>query len=462
MPPLPQSLTFTQGVKHACAQPPETPFVLLGNFEVEDEWAKGETGLPSVGGRASAAIVNRMDEFTLLLAGEDDQVILKSAPDAGYLDYLRELGLHLPGVLVTDVNDPARTVSQDAVDSPLLQERLRELAHTGARLWPHGMSAVEERLCEQTGLRSALPPASLVKTVNSKIYSRRLAHSLDLPQARGWTCSSVEEFAEVAEEAVATSLAAGRRVGVKDAYGVSGKGIVVIDDERRMRQLVRMTQRTAAKTGSPWLSLVVEEWADKAVDLNYHFTVGVDGAVRFDFVKEALTDKGVHKGHRFPARISDRHRAEVEEYAGRIGARMAADGFHGVVGVDAIVTTSEELLPVLEINARNNMSTYQTGLQERFMPPGTVGLARQYELRLAGRRDFGWLRRTLGGLLFTPDTGRGLLVNNFATVNAAAADDGRPHQGRLYGLLIAADQAELDALDATIATRLRKEQPDHV
>ncbi|MET9566633.1 ATP-grasp domain-containing protein [Streptomyces tauricus] len=459
---LPQSLTFLQGVKHACAHPPGTPFVLLGNFEVEDEWSRDETGLPTVGGRSSAAIVNRMDEFALLLAGEDDHVVLKSAPDRGYLDYLQELGLRLPGVLVTDVNDPDRTVSQDAVDSPELQERLRELADRGARLWPHGMSAVEERLCERTGMHSALPPASVVKTVNSKIYSRRLAHALDLPQARGWTCASVDEFAEAAEEAIATSLSAGRRVGVKDAYGVSGKGIVVIDDERRMRQLVRMVQRTAAKTGSPWVSLVVEEWADKAVDLNYHFTVSTHGAVRFDFVKEAITDRGVHKGHRFPARISDRHAAELEEYAARIGARMAADGFHGVVGVDAIVTTDGGLLPVLEINARNNMSTYQTGIQERFIPPGTVALARQYELRLAGRRDFGWLRRTLGELLFTPGGGLGLLVNNFATVNAAADDDGRPHQARLYGLLIADTQDALDALDAAIATRLRKEEPDHV
>lgn len=457
---LQQTLTFTEGVKSACGAAPGTPFVLLGNFEVEDEWAKGETGLPSVGGRSAAAIVNRMDEFALLLAGGDDHVVLKSLPDEGYLAYLDGLGIDLPGILVTDVNDPAHTVAVDALASPLLQRRLTELAGAGARLWPHGMSVLEERLCTLTSLAPALPPASLVKSVNSKIYSRRLATELGLAQARGWECESAEEFAEVARAAAATSLACGRRVGVKDAYGVSGKGIVVVDDERRMQQLVRMVQRTAARSGNPWLSLVVEEWADKAVDLNYHFTVSVDGTVRFDFVKEAITDRGVHKGHRFPARISDRHAAEVEDAAQRIGSRLAAEGFHGPVGVDAIITADGELLPVLEINARNNMSTYQTMLQDRFVRPGSLAMARQYDIRPAGHRSFARTRDILGELLLTTAGDRGLLVNNHATVNAAATDDG-PHNGRLYGLLVAHDEAELDGLDAAIAHRLAEENADH-
>ncbi|NJQ08189.1 preATP grasp domain-containing protein [Streptomyces lonarensis] len=457
---LQQTLTFTEGVKTACGAAPGTPFVLLGNFEVEDEWAKGETGLPSVGGRSAAAIVNRMDEFALLLAGAGDHVVLKSRPDNGYLDYLDGLGLDLPGILVTDVNDPAHTVAVDALASPRLQQRLHELALGGARLWPHGMSALEERLCALTSLTPALPPAALVKRVNSKIYSRRLATELGLAQARGWECESAEEFAEVARAAAATSLAGGRRVGVKDAYGVSGKGIVVVDDERRMQQLVRMVQRTATRSGNPWLSLVVEEWADKAVDLNYHFTVSVDGGVRFDFVKEAITDRGVHKGHRFPARISDRHAAEVEDAAQRIGARLAAEGFHGPVGVDAIITADGELLPVLEINARNNMSTYQTRLQERFVRQGSLATARQYDIRPAGHRPFARTRDILGELLLTAEDGRGLLVNNHATVNAAATGEG-PHNGRLYGLLIARDEAELDALDTAIAHRLAEENADH-
>ncbi|WP_428965211.1 preATP grasp domain-containing protein [Micromonospora fluostatini] len=454
-PPYP---SFLAGVKSACTGSADTPFVLLGNFEVEDEWARDEVGLPTVGGRSSTAIVNRMDEFAVLLAGPGDHVVLKSAPDPDYLAYLTDLGIALPTILVTDRSDPAATVSEDALRSPRLQAALRDLAGTGAHLLPHGMSTLEARLCEVTGLAPALPPVPVVKAVNSKVYSRRVARELGLPLAVGWECETVAEFAEAAKEA-ARSVAAGRRVGVKDAYGVSGKGIVVVEDPRRLDQLVRMVTRRAEKTGDQRIALVLEEWADKALDLNYHFTVGRDGSVRFDFVKEALTENGAHKGHRIPARISAAHTAQLVETADRLGRRLAADGFHGIVGVDAITTGDGGLLPVLEINARNNMSTYQTALQERFMGPGTVALARQYDLTLTGPVGFADLRDQLGDLLLTTGGGSGLLVNNFATVNAAAPgpDDPRPYAGRLYGLLLAGSEAELADLDHAIARTVRKE-----
>jgi phosphoribosylaminoimidazole carboxylase (NCAIR synthetase) len=444
-------MSFLEGVKQACTGDPDTPFVLLGNFEVEDEWARDEVGLPSVAGRASTAIVNRMDEFAVLLAGKGDHVVLKSAPDPDYLAYLEGLGLDLPEILVTDAHEPANTVTVDALRSARLLDELRALAAGGAYLLPHGISTLEEELCRRTGLASALPPASLVKSVNSKVYSRRIAAELGLPQAPGWECETVADFAAAAEEARA-ALAAGRRLGVKDAYGVSGKGIVVVDDERKLDQLVRMTTRRAQRSGDQRLAIVVEEWASKAVDLNYHFTVGRDGSVRFDFVKEAITENGVHKGHRIPARISAAHHERIAQCATALGGRLAADGFHGVVGVDAIVTTDGGLLPVLEINARNNMSTYQTGLQEAFMATGTVGIARQYELSLTGVVTFAAMRDRLGELLYTTTTGRGLLVNNFATVNAAAAqqEDGRRYSGRLYGVLLAGSETELADLDRAV------------
>lgn len=454
-PPAP---TFLEGVKSACTGATGTPFVLLGNFEVEDEWARDEVGLPVFGGRASTAIVNRMDEFAVLLAGPGDHVVLKSAPDPDYLDYLEGLGIELPGILLTDEHDPAATVSEDALRSPRLLAALRSLAARGAYLLPHGMSLLEQQLCELTGLAPALPAVSVVKAVNSKIYSRRVAAELGLPQAVGWECETVDEFVAAAGEA-ARAVAAGRRVGVKDAYGVSGKGIMVVDDTRRLDQLIRMVTRRAERSGDQRVALVIEEWADKALDLNYHFTVARDGSVRFDFVKEALTENGVHKGHRFPARLAAEHAAQLVITSERLGARLATDGFHGVVGVDAITTTDGGLLPVLEINARNNMSTYQTGLQERFMGPDSVALARQYDLRLTRPVTFADLRHRLGDLLFDRDRGTGLVVNNFATVNAATPEPGdlRPYVGRLYGLLLARTQQELTDLDNGVVAAVQKE-----
>ncbi|MHA4819235.1 preATP grasp domain-containing protein [Streptomyces aculeolatus] len=447
---------FMSGVRRACTGDPAAPLVLLGNIEVERDWARGEPGVPAVGDNAPSAVVARMDEFALLLGGAADHVVLKSAPDPGYLDYLRGLGLDLPHVQVTDRCRPGVPVTEEALDSPGLLARLRALGGP-LRLLPHGMSAAEEELCRRTGLAAALPPAAVAKRVNSKIYSRRVTAELGVPLAEGWECESVAEFEAVAEKAAAR-IADGAVVGVKDAYGVSGKGIVVADRARRLEQLVRMVRRRAERTGDDRLAVVVEVWADKAADLNYHLTVGRDGSVRFDFVKEALTAGGVHKGHRFPARLTPGQHAAVEETAQLLGGRLAADGYHGPVGVDALVRTDGSLLPVLEINARNNMSTYQTRLQEQCVPADAVAVARQYDVRLPGPVPFDRLAAALGPLLFDRAAGRGALPDNHATTGAAfsgpAEPPAAPADGRFYFLLVAPDQAEADALDAEVAARL--------
>ncbi|MEV4176366.1 ATP-grasp domain-containing protein [Nonomuraea sp. NPDC049709] len=441
---------FLKRVKTALTGSPDTPLAFVGNFEVEDQWAVGEQGLPRLGFSAGAAIVNRMDEFTLLLAGPDDHVILKEPPDQDYLAHLAELGVALPRVHTVARNDPRRTVTLDALDDPELMETLSALE--GVRLAPHGTSMLEEQLSAVTGLPLVTPRAAVCKSVNSKIYSRRAADDAGLRQVAGWTAGTMAELEAVLDEAL-TLLEHGRSLVIKDAFGVSGKGIVVVEDRQKLERLHAMILRRADKSGDDTVALVIEEWVAKSADLNYQFTVSPDASAHFDFVKEAITDNGVHKGHRIPATLTAEQVAELEEASHRLAKTLAGDGFYGVVGVDAMVDTSGRLYPVVEINARNNMSTYQLPLQERFMAPGQVALARQYPLRLSERLPYRVLRRKLAGLLLEGPGGAGLLVNNFATVNAAAGESSS-FDGRLYGLLIADGHDARTVLDHEIMRRL--------
>ncbi|GGU53134.1 ATP-grasp domain-containing protein [Streptomyces cavourensis] len=444
-------LDFMGRLRTALTGSPDAPLVLLGNFEVEEEWARDEPGLPRVAFTAGSAVVHRMDAFTLLLAGKNDHVVLKAAPDPDHLGYLEELGLDLPRVHTVSGGDPGLTVTRDALADPALQETLRALG-PDARIVPHGTSVREEELSGLTGLPLGTPPAALCKAVNSKVYSRAVAEATGLRQATGWSCGNLTDLDAAFEEA-RFLLRVGRRVVVKDAFGVSGKGISVLADERRLDTLRRMIDRRAARSGDDRVVLVVEEWVDKTADLNYQFTLGRDGSVHFDFVKEAITEDGVHKGHRFPARLTTLQLDAVRHAVEVLGRRLAADGYFGVVGVDAMTDPQGGLYPVVEINARHNMSTYQTRLQERFLGPGSHALARHYPVRLRTPLAFGRLRTLLGELLFT-GSGSGLLVGNFATVNAAATEDGTPYEGRLHGLLIGDSPRSLERTDEAITARL--------
>jgi Pre ATP-grasp domain/ATP-grasp domain len=445
---------FSERMRAALLGSPAAPLVLVGNFEVEEQWARGEHTLARVSAASSSAVVNQLDEFALLLGGPADHVPLKTAPDEDYLDYLAGLGLPLPTVHVVAGHRPDRTITEDVLADPALLRRLSVLAEENHGLAVHGVSEVEERLAARTGLRLGAPAAAVCKAVNSKVYSRRVADDIGLRQPAGFGCETLAEL-RVAFDWVRPRLAAGHPVVVKEAFGVSGKGIAVLHSERRLDRLYRMITAKVERAGEDRIAFVVEDWVAKRCDLNYQFTVDRAGAVHFDFVKEALTESGVHKGHRMPARLPADHVEELAKSAREIGKRLASDGYFGIVGVDAIVDAAGGLYPVIEINARNNMSTYQVRLQEMFVGPGTVALARYYPLRLARPLRFGELRRLLGELVF--DGGNGLLVNNFATVNAAADPDGTaPFDGRLYGIVIAASAADLSALDAEVTARLSR------
>ncbi|MFJ6215755.1 ATP-grasp domain-containing protein [Streptomyces sp. NPDC092296] len=449
---------FTDRLRTALGAP-GAPLVLLGNFEVEEAWSAEELTLPRFSADSGAAVVNRMDEFTLLLAGEQDHVVLKSAPDPAYLAYLTALGLQLPQIhaVAEHCRRPERTVTLDALDDPELLERLGSLGRSGARLLPHGTSAAEKRLAERAGLPLATPGAELCKRVNSKIYSRRLAEQLGLRLAPGWACETLDELAQAFEHA-RKLLGEGRRTVVKEAFGVSGKGITMLDSERRMDRILTMVAAQARRSGRDRIAFVVEEWVENLGDLNYQFTVGKDGSVHFDFVKQALTEGGVHKGHRFPARLTDPQSAAIVEVATLLGPLLAADGYHGVVGVDALLTADGGVLPVVEINARNNMSTYQARLQEELLGPDQVALARHYPLRLDAELGFDRLRTVLDGLVLDRPGGTGLLVNNFATVNAGRdLRPGESFDGRLYAMVVAGSAAELTEIDEGVSARLAAE-----
>jgi hypothetical protein len=423
---------------------------------VENRWAEGEPGLPTVALAGSQAIVNRMDEFGLLLGGAGDHVVLKAPPDAGYLEYLSSLGLALPHILTAGDQDPRRVVTEDVLADQSLTAELAALAGLGAQLWPHGVSDLEERLARRCGLPLAGSPAPVCKTVNSKVYSRLAGAAAGLRLPPGAVCRDLGELAAACDIA-REWLSGGRTVVLKDAYGVSGKGILVVREQRRLDQVQAMCARRAAKRGNRQVGIVMEEWLPKRTDLNYQFSVDRDGAVHFDFVKEALTVGGVHQGHRMPARLTPGQLDEIRYASAALGSQLAADGYFGIAGVDALLTTGDLLYPVIEINARNNMSTYQERLRQEFCGDEQTVLARQYPVRLRRPVTFAAVRDRLGDVLLRPGASSGLLVNNFATVNAAAsAEPDRPEtfDGRLYGMVIAGSAEQATAIDRETIVRL--------
>ena len=438
--------TYLLAIKRALTGGADTPLVFVCNFEAEDDWARGHVGLRGLTPARMSPVVRSMEELGVLLAGPNDYLGLSRPLDPGYRAYLERLGFALPTVIVPERAGGSGTTTETVLDSPDVLRRLAELGSAGALLMPMGTTDAEQKVADAAGLPLAVPDAATFERVNSKIYSRRAVERLGLRPVPGDCCETVAEFASVIARA-------GLPIVVKDAYGVSGRGLVVLDSPAKAARLLAMIERQARRSGDERLSVVVEAWLPKQDDLNYQVTIGRDGAVTLDFVKRAITANGVHQGHADPADLTSAQHAEIEAAALALGRYLHGDGFAGVAGVDAILGTGGTVYPVLEINARFNMSTYQGGVSERFRRPGGLALARHYPLTLAEPVSFIDVEALLGPVLAAGPDGHAV-ITCFATVNAAAGPAGTPFGGRLYAMLFAPDAARADSVDAAIRTAL--------
>ncbi|WNI18950.1 ATP-grasp domain-containing protein [Actinacidiphila sp. ITFR-21] len=439
-------MNFVERLKKDLTGDPGARFVFVNNFEVERSWAAGEPKLPGAGIAFAGATVNRMEEMGVLLADEGDVVVLKAPMDRAFAAYLTSLGAAAGRTVWAENSDPARMVTEDALVSPLLLEELRSLDDGRTYLMPLGISAAEEELSKETGLPLAGPTAQICKAVNGKIFSHRLVDELGLTAVPGTVAETVGEL----RGALTAQLARGGRAVVKESLGVSGRGMVVVEDERGANRLLRLIER---RGGQAPANLVVESWIERAQDLNYQFVVGRTGEVRFETVKAAVLKNNVHQGHRFPVELPPAAVEELHHATQAIGKALHAEGYTGMVGVDAMLGPDGTLYPCLEINARFNMSTYQSRIAERFIPEGAHAIAATFGLRPTRVHGFSDVAEALGELLFDGSGRPGVLINNFATLNAAATDDGDFH-GRLYAVCVAGSADDALALREEAERRL--------
>lgn len=436
----------------ACYRTDGGPRVWLGNFEVEQVWARGATSLPRVSSREGTATVARLDEFALWMATSADVVLLTDDTDPEFASYVSSITGQAPRIISLGAAASHGLVSEAALDAAR-EGRLPDFP-AGAGVVAHGYSRVEREFAAAAALGWVAPDVDDVIAVNSKIYSRNLADELGIRQPRGTTCERLDDWDRARR--FARALLDDGPVVVKEEYGVSGKGMAVADSPARLDRIARRIVQTAERNHGR-VGFIVERWVDKDRDFNYQFTIDRDGRVALDFVKQILTRTGVHLGHLIPAELAPTQLDEIRRTAQRVGARLYRDGYWGVVGIDALTETDGTLHPLIEINARCNMSTYQLPAQEAFGDSvDDAAFARHYEIRADRPIPFARVRDALGDLLLVPGRTRGMVVLNHATLNAAGAvaAEGEPWIGRLYGLLRDRDRTALDELDAEVASAL--------
>jgi hypothetical protein len=137
-------------------------------------------------------------------------------------------------------------------------------------------------------------------------------------------------------------------------------------------------------------ALLVEPWLDRVLDLSLQFDVAPDGAVSAEPWGRFLTDgRGRYRGAVLGRTLDDTPPAvrrllhergpDIAAMARHLGPAMAARGFTGPAGIDALVYRTAggalALKPLVELNPRITMGRVARALEKR-VAVGRAGLWR--------------------------------------------------------------------------------------
>jgi hypothetical protein len=421
--------------------------LVMGEFNSEEYWrCPNLAKLPEIPDRSSQGVVLAMDELLFLFCTASDLLITRFKFNSALKNYLNSLGFNFSVNSRSIQQNPAEresSVFQIIADHP---ERLRDLQREFQKprqFHPYSLTPGCNILAQVLNVDFSGPDLKVVKEVNSKVYSCRLCGELGLKRG-GEVVVSARELLKKGE-----ALLRKGAFLIKDPYGVSGKGNLLVRSGPTLKRLVKYLE-TQERNGLTCL-FVLESFLNKAKDFSCALTIAENGDIEVVSVQEMVNRNFAYGGSYTadPAFVDELCRKEYFEALLAIAGKLYTDGYFGPVCVDSMVLQSGELVPLVEVNARKSMGLLNHRVDRYLARDGLKGNLIFLNLGCRAGLSFEQVLEELdtAGVLFNPGMDRGVLVLSANTLLAnqeffepAASDTPQAlAQGRIYLSVIAAD-----------------------
>jgi hypothetical protein len=237
------------------------------------------------------------------------------------------------------------------------------LEASGRRAMPFAVTPLSIQTCRNLMAELTAPDLSIVRLVNSKIWSANA-------RARaGFALGSVG-FCYTEVIGAAKRILKTGPIILKEPFGVSGLGSVVVMSPTRLGTVSRVL-RVQEDRGIQ-VQIVVEPLLNKRFDFSSHVWVGPNGDWRI------LGFQGmVNAQTRF---VASRHlpyddqkvlqSSDLNAALESIAKQLSFAGYFGPACIDGLITQDGSLVPILEVNARMSMGLMNLRLGEKLSPHG--------------------------------------------------------------------------------------------
>ena len=415
----------------------------LGSFDSERFWrAPTLSQLPSVVDAQADAIVAVMDELMFAACHAEGGLLVTRRPmDKTHVDYLRETGFRFSRNEKPVETD--ETISGNDAICGLLQAAANrayfsELFSGLGGLSPYSVLPTTQPFCQHYGIAQKIPSIEAVRKANSKLFS----HALEIEELGEWHGETIDSAAEL--EKVGKHLLKNTTILIKDDFGVSGKGNLLVDSPQLLERISRHIGKQE-KNGKQ-TRFLLEPLLDKALDFSCQLEIGPTGEVTIISVQ-----KMVNAGFAFsaiqtaePMFMEGLDKAGYLDKMQTVAAGLYREGYFGPVCIDSMLLKDGSIRSLVEINARQSMGFINHHI-DRFLEPFSIqGSLLFFSLGLTKPVEFDEVLHTMREevILFQPDRPEGILPLSAHTLSVnrkTQTNSDTPYKGRFYASLVATD-----------------------
>ncbi|GBF75585.1 hypothetical protein PA598K_04003 [Paenibacillus sp. 598K] len=307
------------------------------NVNQEQKW-NVVSEFPSIQDAQQLELVKQQEQQMLFAADSTDTVLFRYKPDDEFLTYLKNEGIVLPKMQIADPYSGRF-------------DNLEALSDKAVLTVPY---IVTSDLYEEFGLDESInlygAKHDLVKRLNNKFETRRFAENNLFQTTKGFFCTNEDELRLAYNKLKQEGF---ERCVLKIAYGSSGKGLKLIDNDRSFNLLLKFITRRNKQ-----FYLLLEGWYTVRQNINCQLFISTEEVQILAVTEQQIDNNGVYMGTNFTpyyeAALVERYKLEML----RLGRLLQGQGYRGICGVDSIIDQEGSLFPIIEINARLTQVSY--------------------------------------------------------------------------------------------------------
>ncbi len=297
--------------------------------------------------------LKQLDEYpqrALLMASENDYILLNSYPEQSYLDYLKTIGLGTELLLVP--KGSSGSLSKKLMNDLYILNKLKK---EQIEIHPYISTASNWDIAEEINSTVFGSTDELTKKANSKIFLREILQTLSITS----TQCEITDTNSVIQKALAL-IEKFDRIIIRGDNSCGGSAIWKIADRHEIEILEKVLENRQDNT-----HYLIEEMYPVSSSPNVQYEIS-DKSLNRLLITDQLLDADLnHFGNRYPYETDQKE--IIIEYSDKISLHLQKLGYRGFLGIDFIITDKNQVFPI-EINARANTSSYAIKAMEKLFP----------------------------------------------------------------------------------------------